>query len=674
MVKKKTKTTNSLFENEPKVGCVLQSVVENELNENLPNFDYESFSDKKPKMLEYQIKALKNAFYLLNAYFNKFGENKTAFFNLLKNRVPNLDLKVDEKSLLNEFYDVRNKRIEFENFINQMCFWMTMGSGKTIIIIKLIELLNLAMKENIIPKKNIYFFTANDDLLDKFRLEVSEYNENRSDEMIEIKSLKDYEKIKKEKSFDFGGVEVFAYLAHNLTDESKEKQLDFKEILNNGQNYVILDEAHKGDKSDSKMQNIMAILSKNGFLFNFSATFVSPQDIVMSVYNLNQHEWVKQGYGKKPVLLEANLKAFKQKDDLNEIAKMKSVLQSLLLLTLCKKYKANISQGYHEPMMVVFANSVNVENADAELFFKSINLILASSDKKLFDEAKFDLSDELKTKNYLISDGDDELVDFSDAVKSISLDEVKKAIFYETSGNLEALINAKNKNEIAFKLDTNEKPFMLVRIGDISEWIKKDKLKNIKINEKFSDESIFENIDKSSINILIGSRMFNEGWDSARPNVVLFLNIGMDSAAKKFVIQSMGRSMRIESFDGSRQRAKFIKYQMDFNSVKALETTFILATNKTAVESILNYQKEQAKVSGEIIELELNDEVKDKVLLIPTYKQRQIPTNELKNLKSKIHISEQNRKNLQELINNQSFGLFALTHEIFDKEKYKKTT
>ena len=47
------------------------------------------------------------------------------------------------------------KRIEFHHFINRMSFWMTMGSGKTIVIIKLVELLDKAMESGLIPKKNV---------------------------------------------------------------------------------------------------------------------------------------------------------------------------------------------------------------------------------------------------------------------------------------------------------------------------------------------------------------------------------------------------------------------------------------------------------------------------------------------------------------------------------------
>ena len=114
-----------------------------------------------------------------------------------------------------------------------------------------------------------------------------------------------------------------------MSDERKEATLDFKDYLDSGNNYVILDEAHKGDKQESKRQNIFSILAKNGFLFNFSATFTDESDIATTVYNLNQAVWVKKGYGKKLFLLDNDLKAFKEKSDLNEIEKAEDLIADL---------------------------------------------------------------------------------------------------------------------------------------------------------------------------------------------------------------------------------------------------------------------------------------------------------------------------------------------------------
>ena len=74
------------------------------------------------------------------------------------------------------------------------------------------------------------------------------------------------------------------------------------------------------------------------------------------------------------------------------------------------------------------------------------------------------------------------------------------------------------------------------------------------IEEDFDDISLFENLDNSSVNILMGSRAFYEGWDRDRPNIINFVNIGTQSEAKKFILQSIGRGIRIEPTKNNRKR------------------------------------------------------------------------------------------------------------------------
>lgn len=109
---------------------------------------------------------------------------------------------------------------------------------------------------------------ANEELLKKFEIEIKEYNAFKS-KNIECVDLRNYENSKI--SLDFGGIKIYAYRSDLILDENKEKQVNFADF--GTQNYVILDEAHKGDKEDSKRQNYFSVMSKDGFLFNFSATF-----------------------------------------------------------------------------------------------------------------------------------------------------------------------------------------------------------------------------------------------------------------------------------------------------------------------------------------------------------------------------------------------------------------
>ena len=54
---------------------------------------------------------------------------------------------------------------------------------------------------------------------------------------------------------------------------------------------------------------------------------------------------------------------------------------------------------------------------------------------------------------------------------------------------------------------------------------------------------------------MMGSKVFSEGWDSNRVNFINFINIG-SKKAKKYVLQTIGRGVRIEPFKDVRKRLK----------------------------------------------------------------------------------------------------------------------
>lgn len=634
----------------------------------LDEYDLEKFSAEK-SLLDYQKEALENAFSILNLYFKKCDGDREKFYAMLDVK-DSLDIKLDKDDLLKEYFQTKNSRFEFSQIANQMCFWMATGSGKTIVIIKLIEMLSKAMENKLIPPKDIFFFSANDDLLEAFEREVKAYNNSPQNNSINCYSLKDYEK---EKANVFGSslTKIFLYNAYNLSGESKEKQLSYKEVWNNGNNYVILDEAHKGNKSYSKMQHIMNILSKNGFLFNFSATFTSSQDIAMTVLNLNVSEWIKKGYGKKPILLDSSdLSAFKEKEDFNENVKQKAILKALIALYLCKIARIECQKdAYHDPMMLVFANSVTAENSDAHIFFKTLKNVVDNDNEELFEEAKEDMKEELKKKNYLITDDEGGVESLSEKVPALTLSEIKEQVFHSASGNLEAIYYPSNTNEILLKLDSTEAPFMLIRIGNIIEWLKVI-LTGIKISKSHKDLEAFKNIDNSKINILLGSRMFSEGWDTTRPNVTLFLNIGVDKEAKTFVMQSLGRTLRIESFDKDRKRAGHIEGK-NVKAILELETSFIFATNPQAIKAITDETKKMGEANDKkaTIKLEKNPLIPTN-LLIPKYKKKKTESNKISQA-SKMSVSEQNIKMAEIYAKNTPNALMALRHNIVDIEKVK---
>ncbi|WRB07398.1 DEAD/DEAH box helicase family protein [Helicobacter pylori] len=656
----------------------------NEINDPLEMLDFKSFDSNK-ELLDYQQQALINAFRMLVAYFRDFKENKKEFYAFYQKHYSFVNCDFAKKKLnhlLKSYFKVENHCVRFENFINRLAFYMATGSGKTIVIIKLVELLSVAMGMGLIPKKNIMFFSANEHLIKQFEKEIEKYNRNKDySKQIDFKNLKSV----KNKDFYhspkdfFQKIALFYYRADLMSDEeSKENLLNYKDCWDNGENYVILDEAHKGNKTESKRQAIFSLLSLRGFLFNFSATFTEESDLITAVYNLSVGEWVKLGYGKESVLLKKNnLSAFKELKDLNDREKEIVLLKALLLLGMQKRYK---TEGYfHDPLMLVFTHSVNVENSDAEIFFKTLVRVIENDDGSDFSKAKDDLLEELRVPEFLFSDGKDQnykIEVFKESLKGMDFKGLKEAVFYASSGHIEVIINPKNNQEIAFKLNTSDKVFCLIRIGDITEWIR-EKLKSVKVvskNLSFKEESYFSQIDKSSINILVGSRAFDTGWDSTRPSVILFLNIGLDDDAKKLVKQSFGRGVRIESVKNQRQRLAYldideaIKDRLKPNAAM-LETLFVIATKSESVKAILDLKEESSDPSWCEVELEKTKTPIEHALFVPCYQEKSIKATDLES--GSFKMSEKNFKDLKEYFHLMSEKHFILKHEIYNPKDYE---
>jgi len=629
----------------------LQNIVDDISFENLTakwqGFDFIRFSKDKT-LFDFQRDALRNALKALHLYFKEKNADKKSLFEHYKlNGLEenfDYDLKKREgkktaKYLLeyDKDYPAVDSKIPFAHFINRMSFWMATGSGKTLIIVKLLELLGKLIAEKELPVRDILFLAHRDDLLDQFKNHVEEFNSFNFETKINLKNLRDYESVKRENALPFAKneINVFYYRSDLISDEHKEKIVNFQNYDNSGQWYILLDEAHKGDKEDSKRQILYSILSRNGFLFNFSATFTDPRDFATCAFNFNLSRFVEEGYGKHIYVSSAEISAFRERGDFSPIEKQKIVLKTLLLLTYVNKYFEKIRKVnnslYHCPLLLTLVNSVDVEQSDLELFFRELEKVAKNEVRAdLLKKAKEELVQEFRDNAKFVFE-DLECVINADLVSKLDYKDILKYVLNaNTPGKIEVLKIPGNRQELIFRLMTADKPFALIKIGDISGWLK-DKLKGYEINESFENESYFRRInrDDSDINVLMGSRSFYEGWDSNRPNLLLFVNIGVGSDAKKFVLQSVGRGVRIEPQKNMRKRlqnllnAKVVKEEV-FEKVKDLilpiESLFVFGTNAENLKEIiatLKAEKQDKNLGDEFI---LNPEAQKHTLLVPVYK------------------------------------------------------
>ncbi len=548
--------------------------------------------------------------------------------------------KRDNAALLSPYYPITNNQLPYSHFINRMGFWMATGSGKTIVIVKLIEILWALIGRKEIPDNDILVLTHREDLIQQLRGHVDEYNAASGSLFIRLKELREYADIKRGFPSLLGHQEitVFYYRSDNLSDEQKERIVDFRNYDNNGRWYILLDEAHKGDKEDSKRQHIYSILSRDGFLFNFSATFTDDRDKLTTAAEFNLSSFIEAGYGKHISILKQENSAFrKDSGDFTDEEKQKIVLQSLLMMTYINKTREGLLEAtgtelYHRPLLLALVNSVNTDDADLKIFFAQLERIAKGElGREAFSRAKSDLWNELKAEPEWLYE-DSRFIPDQSLFQSLTLKDILKTVFNsENHSEIEVLTRPSNDKELAFKLKTSAAPFALIRIGNTAEWLK-DVLAGYQFVQGFEDESFFQRINEedSEINLLMGSRSFYEGWDSNRPNVITFINIG-GADAKKFILQSVGRGVRIEPIPNKRKRlasldtAKEVDHSLFTQArpfLPAVETLFIFGTNRAALESVFKeLDNEKEKEEGVEIALEVNPAAVDgRPLLIPTYR------------------------------------------------------
>ncbi len=602
--------------------------------------------------------ALPGEWYLRSEYLKQFSEKKTLFdfqIKALENTLKTLFLYYGQDEtdaelgkFMHNLYQGNNiESVNNRNDTNQASFWMATGSGKTLVIVKIIEILGILMARGVIPTKDIMFLVHRDNLLNQLKTHIDEYNSFNIEQKINLIELRNYERVKHEnvRPYSNNEISVFYHRADLFFETSKVKKISVHNCDNNGKWFVLLDEAHRGDRNESKYKEIYSRFSRNGFLFNFSATFTDSIDIATCAFNFNLEKFIQNGYGKNIYVSEENIEGFREVSEFSESEKQKIVLKTLVLQTYInrhyKKLKQKMDAPYHKPLLLTITNTVNEISgknknvnkmkSDLRLFFSELEKIASGKvDENLLIEAKDSIKVEMADGKYLF--GEESLQINAKQINNLQCKDILKEVFNtKTAGKIEVISISGNKQEIIFKMMTSSKPFALIRIGDTKKWIN-EILEGYEITKHYENDGYFNKLNdpESDINILMGSRTFYEGWDSNRPNIILFINIGLGKDSKKFVLQSVGRGVRIEPQKNKRMRIKNLHNSQEIsaelfesvkNNVAPLETLFVLGTDAQNLKNIIvSLKSEGSQKTFDIgTEFILNPTIKDTLFLIPEY-------------------------------------------------------
>ncbi|MDZ7615739.1 MAG: DEAD/DEAH box helicase, partial [Patescibacteria group bacterium] len=109
--------------------------------------------------------------------------------------------------------------------------------------------------------------------------------------------------------------------------------------------------------------------------------------------------------------------------------------------------------------------------------------------------------------------------------------------------------------EVALRLGAENDAFGVVNVGDDAKLVKLCEEHGLAIGELEFSGSLFHEINapSSTVNVLIGSKKFTEGWSSWRVSTMGLMNVGRGEGAQ--IIQLFGRGVRLKGFDMSLKRS-----------------------------------------------------------------------------------------------------------------------
>lgn len=443
--------------------------------------------------------------------------------------------------------------------LNKIAFWMATGSGKT-----------LLMHAHILQYRR--FLETHGRARELNRIILLTPNEGLSQQHLrelEASGI-DAEIFNKDGQGLFAGQAVEILEITKLKEEMGEKTVAVEAF--EGNNLVLVDEGHRGASAggDGTWMKFRNALCERGFSFEYSATFgqavKGDRDLTdlyarSTLFDYSYCWFHKDGFGKDYQIL--NLE-----DDSNA-EWMATYLTACLLAffqqqRLFRERAAVVKPFNLEPPLWVFVGgsvyAVRTENREAVSDVVAILKFLADYlEGRTASIARIErvLREGLITatgKNLFA--GRFAYLNAAGRTPAQIFDESLAVLFNAPGGGSLHIENLKGvTGELAVRVGENQ-PFGVINVGDDTKLVKLCEANGLNVAEREFGSSLFHEIDRphSTINVLIGSKKFTEGWSSWRVSTMGLMNVGRGEGAQ--IIQLFGRGVRLKGYGMSLKRSK----------------------------------------------------------------------------------------------------------------------
>jgi hypothetical protein len=503
-------------------------------------------------------------------YLDRYFRDPKALLEGLNERVQMFNADKSKKDRVDEY---------ILSDLRKLAFWNATGSGKTLImhvnILQYLHYLRLYSREKELNR--IILLTPNEGLSnqhhDEFKLSSLNSRLFRKDGW---------------GGADFSNV-VDIIDIHKLREDSGEKTVAVDSF--EGNNLVLVDEGHRGS-SGLEWKARRDKLCEQGFSFEYSATFgqamkaAKNRDLEQEyakciLFDYSYRYFYNDGYGK-------DYRIFNLVDDSNEDIRRLYLVAGLLSFYQQQRLFEDQKQSFapfllEKPLMVFVGGSVT-KSASKKDKTDTIDILLFLADFVKDEKKSIQMLDRLisgrpglldEKEREIFANSFTYLIERRISGKELFNDILRVVFNTPVSGGLLHVENLKGiDGEVGLRVGDSEL-FGVINIGEDAAFCRLcEKYPQLVVTDREFSESLFKGInDKdSSINVLIGSRKFTEGWNSWRVSTMGLMNIGRTEGTQ--IIQLFGRGVRLKGYGYSLKRSKC----MDLPKSKIPENIQLLET------------------------------------------------------------------------------------------------
>ncbi len=496
--------------------------------------------------------------------------------------------------------------------MNKLAYWCATGSGKTLMMhINIKQYLHYAEKYHAKTLNRILILTPNEGLSNQHLQELT------------LSNFKAELFSKQSRGGLFTGKTIEVIDINKLADTDGDKTVAVESF--EGNNLVLVDEGHKGSGGDvwKKYRNI---LTQEGFSFEYSATFgqaIAAQtganrDALLKEYgkatlfDYSYRYFYNDGYGKDYRIM--NMASWDDEELLNMY--LTAYLLCLYEQTLVYESSPLVKNRFliARPLGIFVGGSVNAVRKVRSLEVSDVVQIL------LFLQAFIDRpqefagyirrllnpSDGIKNPrgyslfaNSFIKIKEGLKLGEEDAFARKTYEKLIDKLFHTGITNAHLHIDKQKGGDKEIGMRIGSAPYFgVINVGDSDSLIKLCEANGLDCETReFGTTSLFNQInnDNSTINILIGSKKFSEGWSSWRVSAMGLMNVGRSEGSE--IIQLFGRGVRLKGFKYSLKRSTALdtSYNPGFlpQGLREIETLNIFGVRADYMDTFRKYLEDE---------------------------------------------------------------------------------